>query len=279
MTNAKKILAISLSLCSLLLLSILFAITDLNIWQTLEKSVSSFWFSFGTTMEILGELVAPFLFAISGIIIVLYYNVQTQEIKHKQLKIYSGFGCMVIGIGYSIYVFLKLDILSCILCIILTGIMFYFIYKSLIKMNSNRLFEFYQIALTAIFYCIAVLIVINLFKIPWGCVRPRDMKDISQFSVWYLPQGINGNRSFPSGHTANATVLFVITMFTPLVKKRLSKVLLYVIPIIWIIIMATCRIIIGAHFASDVLYGGTISIILFYIVKHYSLKYIKNPNR
>lgn len=271
MTKLKKFLAIVMPLLILSSLSVLFAFTDLDIWQTYGNPKSNF----GLTMEILGELVAPFLFVISGIIIILYNNNESAPLKHKRLNISLGCGCIAIGIGYSIYLLLKLSTLVSIIFMALTAIMFSVIVVSLKKIDTYKLSSFFQIAITAIFYCIAVLIVINIFKISWGRVRPREMQNLSQFTAWYLPQGINGNRSFPSGHTANATILYVLTMFAPLVKSKLSKISLYVIPILWIIVMATSRVIVGAHFASDVLYGATISIITFYIVKHFSLKYIK----
>ncbi len=273
MTKSKKFLAILIPLLVLLSLSVLFAFTDLDIWQTYGNPKSNF----GLTMEILGELVAPFLFVISGIIIILYNNIEHQLIKHKRLNISLGFCCSIIGLGYSIYLLLKLSTLVSIISIIITAIMFSFIVVALKKIDDDKLFNFFKIAITAIIYCISVLIIINIFKISWGRVRPREMKEVNQFTTWYLPQGINGNRSFPSGHTANATILYVLTMFVPLVKKKLSKVLLYIIPILWIIVMAMSRVIVGAHFASDVLFGATISIITFYVVKHFSLKYIKQP--
>lgn len=273
MKNTKKYIAILIAIFVFLELSLIFGEYDLDIWVKYGNAESAF----GLTMEIIGELVAPLLFAVSGIIIAIYYQSQANGEKRKNGKIYFAIGCIVAGLGYSIYVLTTrgLNIFVSAGCIIGVGVFFAIMLALIKKVDANRLFQLYCVAVTTIMYCVAVLVVINIFKITWGRVRPRELANhYVDFTPFYLPQGITGHRSFPSGHTSNATILYVITMFVPLVKKKISKVLLYVIPAIWIIVMAYSRVICGAHFASDVLYGATISIITFYIVKSLSVRYI-----
>lgn len=271
MTNARKVLTIVLAAFVFIELAILFAAKDLNIWLSFGAPDSA-W---GLGMEVLGELVAPFIFVISGIVMSLYFNTQPDnEVKHKMLKVYTGLLFVVVGLGYSVLVLLRLEKWLAFVCILITGVLFYFVIRLLKNVDHGRLFQLYCIALTAIVYCVAVLIFINIFKMLWGRVRPRELISLEEFTPWYLPQGINGNRSFPSGHTANATILYIITMFAPIASKKLTKILLYVIPAVWILTMAISRVLVGAHYASDVLFGAAISIGIFYIVKRFTVRYI-----
>ncbi len=273
MKNTKKYIAILLSMFVLIELSLVFGAYDLDIWMKYGDAESKF----GLTMEVLGELVAPVMFALSGMIIAIYYQSQSDGEKRKHGKVYLGTIFIVAGLGYSIYVITArgLNIYVSIGCLMVLALFSIIMFSIIKKADANRLFQLYCIAVTTIMYCVAVLVVINIFKISWGRVRPRELSaHFAEFTTFYLPQGINGNRSFPSGHTSNATILYVITMFVPLVKKKISKILLYVIPIIWIIVMAYSRVICGAHYASDVLYGATISIITFYVVKALAVRYI-----
>lgn len=41
----------------------------------------------------------------------------------------------------------------------------------------------------------------------------------------------------------------------------------YIVPGVWIVTMAASRVLVGAHYASDVLFGAAISIALFYLVR------------
>ncbi|WMJ23922.1 phosphatase PAP2 family protein [Paludicola sp. MB14-C6] len=271
MTNAKKYVAILLSGFVLFELSLLFGITDYNIFLNISNQQSVF----GNIMEILGELVAPYLFALSGIILALYYNSQPSDYEGKTYKAILGIVYMIAGIGYSIIVLNRFhNFWYSLIGIVITGVLFTITIYLFKKLSPQRLFQLYCIALTAIVYMISVLIIINIIKVFWGRVRPRDLETVADFTPWYKPNGITGNRSFPSGHTANAAILYIITMFAPLTKKKPVKVLLYTVSILWIVFMAFSRVYFGAHFASDVLYGATISIIIFYLSKYFTLRYI-----
>lgn len=270
MINVKKTIALLFSLFVLFELSLLFGEFDLEIWVNFGNPESAF----GLLMEVLGESIAPMLFSLSGLVLFTYYQAQPDYEAHKKAKAALGIVFSFAGIIYCTYRISSLSFLACVIffaacCGLFIGLAFL-----LRKMSPQKLFQLYCIAITTVFYCILVLIIINIFKVLWGRVRPRELTDYSQFSKFYIPQGINGYRSFPSGHTANATVLFVITMFAPICKNKFGKALLYIIPILWIIVMATSRVLFGAHYASDVLYGAAFSIIIFYISKYLAVRYI-----
>lgn len=69
-------------------------------------------------------------------------------------------------------------------------------------------------------------------------------------------------KSFPSGHTAGATSLLSLLSLPYLFKQnRVTKILLYVLCPLYIVVVAFSRIVMGAHFLSDV----TMAILLGYI--------------
>lgn len=251
-------------------LSLYFAVNDLNIWLSYGNIDSKS----GIFMEVIGQLVAPLLFSMGGIIISIYHYKENSKIT---MPVIIGALFALTGISYGIYVFTLINTfwLTITLSIIMLVLFGFFAYL-MCKVEPGRFFQLYCIALTAIVYCISVLVVITLIKITWGRIRPRDLTTIDQFTAWYLPQGYTGNTSFPSGHTGNASVVLVATMFAPLVKNKLGKIPLYVLPAIWIAFMAVNRVIIGAHYASDTLFAVAISVVLFILSKKYVLRYIAN---
>ena len=107
------------------------------------------------------------------------------------------------------------------------------------------------------------VICIQLVKIIWGRVRFRDLDALySQFTSWYLPQGITGFDSFPSGHAAMGWML--LPVFILLSKKTiLVKYSVLALIIIWAVVLSLSRVVIGAHYASDVLFGSFFMIFTF----------------
>ena len=119
-------------------------------------------------------------------------------------------------------------------------------------------------------------ITVTLIKNPFGRTRYRAMNyagDFSYYTRWYVINGqpdkewmkatfssTDACRSFPSGHTQSASMIFCIIMLKELfeIKSRKKIALLWIISIVWTGIIAVSRIMVGAHFFSDVLVGGTI---------------------
>jgi len=126
---------------------------------------------------------------------------------------------------------------------------------------SERSFRFAKVSVLLGLF--GYLLTIQPIKHLWGRVRFRDLDSLySAFTPWFIPNGINGNTSFPSGHSAMAWMILPLLMLVPASNKRLRSALLIII-ILWGLIVGLSRVVIGAHYASDVLFGGCIVIFIF----------------
>ncbi|MBQ7739690.1 MAG: phosphatase PAP2 family protein [Eubacterium sp.] len=124
---------------------------------------------------------------------------------------------------------------------------------------------------------------IEIIKALWGRVRFRDLKgevNYESFTAWYHPNGINGNKSFPSGHTASAAMSYLL-MLMPNVSEKWEKrkVLCFILPLIFTSVVAFTRLVMGAHYLSDVTMGGTIGFTVTIIaMKILDKKYFNSCN-
>lgn len=106
-------------------------------------------------------------------------------------------------------------------------------------------------------------------KFIWGRVRFRDLLaagSYEQFTQWYHPNGLNGHKSFPSGHTAGAGISY-LAMLLPLCSEKAKKhtSACFIIPFIYTSTVAYTRLVMGAHYLSDVTVGATVSFTLVVI--------------
>lgn len=144
------------------------------------------------------------------------------------------------------------------------------------------------IALTCSFY-----LIVSLIKGPIGRMRYRAMNlinDFSYFTPWYqvseaknMLQNVDipsdGFKSFPSGHTFSAGVSYVLICLPYVYEKfnnRKWKIIWYIIPVLYTGIVALSRIVVGAHYFSDVLIGGSLAYIGAELFKYIFL--VRNKN-
>lgn len=111
-----------------------------------------------------------------------------------------------------------------------------------------------------------------ILKTIFGRVRFVNLDGTySNYTRWYHINGFNGNRSFPSGHTASAGSLLALVAAPLLIEMKGSKKLLIrVVCISFIVLTALSRMVLGMHFASDVLCG----FIIAYTVREVALRII-----
>lgn len=118
-------------------------------------------------------------------------------------------------------------------------------------------------------------------KLLWGRVRMRqlvELGDLSRFTPWYKISPFSGFRSFPSGHTANAVSLGLLPLLYSkniTEKSPYAKKVTYIFVAVWGAFMAFTRILVGAHFLSDVLCGAAIAFVCV-ILGHYFMDKIRN---
>lgn len=122
----------------------------------------------------------------------------------------------------------------------------------------------------ALFAVVAVeMVAVQGVKILWDRPRMRMLTETgADFAPWWSPgyeekdaliaQGVDPAdfKSLPSGHTANATVLMMLTGFALLREDlRGYRATLFWTGGVWALIVAASRLTIGAHFLSDTAIG------------------------
>lgn len=166
--------------------------------------------------------------------------------------------------------------------IVLISILVFFYRKVDLEKNKKLIKFAYIIIFSCLFY-----LVIELIKTPMGRMRFRAMNSINDFSYftnWYIvsdakelvaSKGLevvkDGFKSFPSGHTFSAGIIYTLICL-PYVNEKYNnrkwKVLWYVIPIVFTGLVGLSRIMVGAHYLTDVLVGGTIAYIAAEVFKY-----------
>lgn len=119
---------------------------------------------------------------------------------------------------------------------------------------------------------IGYLFIIHPIKIFWERIRFRDLNlDFSDFTIWFQPNGITGNESFPSGHSAMAWMM--LTFIILLKASSKAKQFFFLLLLFgWGLLVSASRIVIGAHYLSDVTMSCAIIILLIL----YSKKSLQN---
>ena len=142
-------------------------------------------------------------------------------------------------------------------------------------------------AFAGIAVMLAEISIVELAKYTWA--RPRfryllQLGSYDRFTPWYRPLGFNfdeGNnvKSFPSGHTAGGAVSYLAMLLPFCTETFKDKTLLcFAVPFVYTSTLAYTRMVMGAHFLTDVTVGGMITFTLIVIAtaildkKHYALK-------
>ena len=131
--------------------------------------------------------------------------------------------------------------------------------------------------------------IIAAVKEPVGRMRYRAMNceggatigGFDNFTRWYVVNGqhipkeemkalfgtTDALKSFPSGHTCSAGTVYCLLMLLDVfaVKSKGKRAVCWIAAIAYTGMVAVSRIIVGAHFFSDVLMGGTIAFVCMII--------------
>jgi len=244
----------------------IFTFNDLNLSKALFNEHES---RFGWFFEVYGEHPAFLVLFAAGNI--LFSTVRNERLMKKVVFrlvstlfiLLSGFGILTITLsrGYELDGNRVMLISLAITIVIATLVQWL-----LKRVSVQTLSQYNRAAWAAIVIVFAEILLVNVLKIFWGRMRFRNMEgDYSLFTSWFLPQGIQENgvtteayKSFPSGHSANGWTMMLWMMFMPFANKWRNFMLACAVA--WGICTSTSRIIMGDHFATDVLFGAFITI-------------------
>ena len=168
-------------------------------------------------------------------------------------------------------------VLLFIISILLNG---FAIFGSIKLVSRYGEMEMRKLALFLVFFVASQIIIVNIIKVPWARPRMRflELYPEVEFAPWwqigssikdkYLGLGVGSNefKSFPSGHTASSlNILFmaVFARYSKGIAKNINRIL--IIGLVFGLLTALSRIVLGAHFLTDVTVGYTITFVLYLV--------------
>lgn len=254
--RAEIILFYIASICSLIVASFY----DLQIDKVLNNPENPLALWFYRT----GEIPSNLVFMLGGLAI--YYFASNKLLKYAGLLAEIG-GGIFLGIYLSGYMFVEdgTETITGAIYGLGTALVFLLIGKYIVVPEKAKK-PLVVLAIIGMIVMLAKTGATEISKIFWGRERFRmllEENNFDNFTPWYKPQGTTSNnefKSFPSGHTSGAGISY-LAMFLPLVSDKLkNKTKLYFIaPFVYTSVVAFTRLVMGAHFLSDVTVGGMIA--------------------
>jgi membrane-associated phospholipid phosphatase len=245
-----------------IILAIFFGIFDLQISLSVVDE-NALWGEFGAKY---GE---PPGYGLISIGLATLIGGYIKDLKKQKIPGYLSIISGVIYLFFGIMDANETDILSGICLIIPISVFIIFTW--------NKDWKIYR-PISAIISILAILnplLFVQLTKLFFGRVRFRDLaSDYSNFTPWFLPQGITGNYSFPSGHAAMGWMFLPLLITVKDLKwNNFRKIITVILVFGWGLFVGLSRIIIGAHYASDVLFSTAFAAVLTILLyKKYYLK-------
>ena len=263
MSNMRnKLIIVGVGICICLL--IVASFYDLQISNALYSS-NNFYAVF---FDCFGELPLYTLIPFSLIIIAVYFR-QTERI----LLLLTSFCSVIIAYCTTCICLIRFfsKVLPIYFVVLVAVIVVSLIYSSLLKLSDETIKKLFKFGVFCITFCLALLLVNQAVKFIWGRCRYYTMaqlNDFSLFSNWWQINGFTGYKSFYSGHTTSAMSLICLLPLARLFNMEKKKyIALHILIFSFVILVATSRIIYGAHFLSDVTFAiimaTTIYLILF----------------
>ena len=250
---------------ALLLLMIIGSIWDLPISKFLYPGRES---SFGQFFAAFGEL--PAFLAMTSAGVLLFVNRARLRKSWNVLFVAASAALVLGGLGLSIHeatdnvpalplwVAALVTVFTAALCAVLL----------LILTDGCQMKTLLRFICVLAFVSIGTMLLINVIKIPWGRPRMRLLVETgneSYFMPWWklgislksklVADGVSSDefRSFPSGHTGCAACAMLMILLPTLGKRLRGKERLCLcIGLAWTLIVAVSRLMMGAHFLTDV---------------------------
>ncbi len=257
-----------------IVLSILFAFIDLEI----SRSVVDFGSGPGRFVEHFGGIPGLVLVEFAFFIFAGNIRSKTGLIRYLLLGLvatitmvipYFSFKTLFLSIK-SLKGFFLSEKYFILLFFGIVSVLMIFIFRTVLKNFSEKQRYFSFITVQLFLYCYVFLT--HILKYFSGRVRFRDLTEgFSSFTPWYLFNGPNGNSSFPSGHTVLAWLLLPLILVFINGKKTIRIGVISAL-VTWGVFVSVFRVIIGAHYASDVLFSSGLTILFFlFLFKKYNV--------
>lgn len=132
------------------------------------------------------------------------------------------------------------------------------------------------LAVTGVLVFLITAAGVEVIKRVWGRPRYRDMVNgvnnlsLNDFAAWYQIKGMDGCRSFPSGHTYAMSETFLLLSVSDRIKQlRNKEIIFFAIAFVMTAVTAFSRLIVGAHFLSDVVMGAVIGFTVYIVVREF----------
>jgi len=245
------------------ILAIIFGFTDLAISKVVVDE-NSLWGIIGREY---GEAPGYGLIAIALSALIGSYNDNLGKQKNPAYVIIAiGVILVVLGIIFNFQA-LAIDGASIFICV--------FIF---LVITFNKDWKNYR-KISAVVIILAVLnplLFVQITKILTGRIRFNNLApSFTDYTAWFLPPGpFSGGDSFPSGHTG---ISFMFLPLLILLKERKLKdpirILITVLILGWAIFVGLSRVIIGDHYASDVLFSAGMASVITILL--YEKIYVK----
>lgn len=263
---SKDRLYVSLFIAVWGLLAVVFAYTDLEISQSLVDPRSGWAYFF----EAFGEHPALFFVFIGANAVCLTARIYSPLIR-LSLRVFSCAAAVLTGYAIAYltahrWMKMELSFFSSLMILLTVGLAVAFIQLQLRHVPHHMLLKHHKAVWVTLALIAGELLLVHTLKLSWGRIRFRDLlPDYSNFMAWHSPQGAEGHRSFPSGHAANGWVMLSLLFFVP-PHQKLWRAAALTVAVGWGLLTTYSRIVIGAHYASDVLFGSCITLSLFYML-------------
>lgn len=231
-----------------------------------------------------GEYPLALALLVGGLILVLFRNTQKTGLMVTQIvlgsvAILGSVAFLVVNpirfIDGAQAVVIGIDVL-------LVAAVIWITFRSLRGVNRELAV---RVAIVLLVISLGELLIVNILKIGWERPRMRMLMEVpdATFAPWWSPgtpekgllvaSGVAPEefKSFPSGHTANATVLIASTALATL-KRGWEKALPWLFwgGVVWGFYVGFSRIIMGAHFLTDTVVGFTVTFLCTLVVYRFA---------
>ncbi|KRM97594.1 membrane-associated phospholipid phosphatase [Liquorilactobacillus aquaticus DSM 21051] len=283
--SKRKLFVIAVITCGLLLTVASFG--DLAISNTMINYNSVF----GTIFQTFGEFPVYFIFVLSGEVAIVYairckedklfavplflggFSLSAWQIK-QYLNEVSSYSIAAltnihnnksIGLANSDAATASLSTKEALILWLVVYICITLLIAFWLKNKSDEQIKKYL--LIGIFASLTVwfsLEVNGALKDFWGRVRPYELSASQHdFTSWLHPNGVNGHKSFPSGHTMSGTLCIVFSWFATGIRRRR----LWIFGVVYGAVLGLSRLIIGAHFLSDIVFSYFLTAFFIFIMR------------